>query len=264
MAFNLFKHALRMLWANLGNAARVSVVPFLILLAVGAVIFAFAYATIGDDFFPGFGSTDYSSGAAPVLSPGQGAFLFLAVFGGILIASVLFCWVAVNWHRFVLLEEYPTGWVPPWRGAEIKLYFWRGLALFGAMMLIYLVVGFLLAAMAAAVPVVAIIVGVVLIVLLSWVFYRWSIILPAAAIGTSKGLSEAWEQTKPHSGMIFAYFLIFVGFSILIGILQAGVEYIPLIGWAFSIVISWFNTMLGLSLITTLYGVVVEGRTIED
>ncbi|MGJ8621837.1 MAG: hypothetical protein ACSHW1_03610 [Yoonia sp.] len=83
MVIAIFRHAARMIFNNLGQAARVSLGP-LVLLA--AVLLALARVLGGI-----FGQTGFAT--------------LMTVFGGILIAFV-FSRIAVSWHRFVLLEEY--------------------------------------------------------------------------------------------------------------------------------------------------------------
>jgi hypothetical protein len=39
-----------------------------------------------------------------------------------LLAMVIMLWVAVAWHRFVLLAEAPNGWLPIWNGSAVASY----------------------------------------------------------------------------------------------------------------------------------------------
>jgi hypothetical protein len=107
MAIRLFLHALRMIFGNLGQALKISLVPF----AIAAAVFAVFIFTIKDTSF---------------LETGGAMFLgFVLVFGGMLFVGA---WVAVSWHRFVLLEEY-VGIVPAISGRPIWPYIVKGFLL---------------------------------------------------------------------------------------------------------------------------------------
>ncbi len=71
---------------------------------------------------------------------------------------------------------------------------------------------------------------------------------------------EAWDATGPHSTALFA--LIFVTF--LVGLLVALafmlLVFVPPLLIATALVVNWFFMMLNISLLTTIYGVSVEGR----
>jgi hypothetical protein len=34
----------------------------------------------------------------------------------LVVAIVAYCWAAVGWHRYVLMEETGNGFLPQWRG----------------------------------------------------------------------------------------------------------------------------------------------------
>ena len=47
----------------------------------------------------------------------------------ILFGIVISLWVAVAWHRFVLLDEVPNGLLPVWNGSAIASYLGQGIKL---------------------------------------------------------------------------------------------------------------------------------------
>ena len=270
MAFSMMSHALRMLWANLGNAARVSVVPIILMYVVlmvlgGGVFFAmgmggmFDGSDVTSDVFTGVEEGD----------PAFGFFGFLTAFALFLIAMIFLAWVAISWHRFILLEEYPSGWIPPFRWDEIKSYVWKLILLSFVFMIIALIPALLITtamatagstdAIGASVLVVALLVIIGMPIFL-WISFRLSSVLPASAIGEPMGIGEAWRATASHSGTIFWFGLVYLGVSIVIQIVISVLGIIPILGLLVAIFGSWFTTILGFSALTTVYGVAVQGR----
>lgn len=163
--------------------------------------------------------------------------------------------VAVAWHRFVLLEEETNTPFPAFHGSQVLAYFDKILLLVLAVIAIAFVIGLLS------------ILGQVFLALylpmglaLAWGFYRLSPILPAAAVGKSMTFREAWDATEPHSTALFA--LIFVTFldGLLVALAFMLLVFVPPLLIATALVVNWFFMMLNISLLTTIYGVSVEGR----
>jgi hypothetical protein len=121
-------------------------------------------------------------------------------------------WVAVAWHRYILLEEEPGALLPAWNGAAIWAYFKAGLMV-GLILLVVLlplmtVAGFLLVPLAgpsaASPPLLLGLIGFLVAFLPAiFIFYRLSPALPAAAIGRPLTLREAWFQTGSAAGPSF-------------------------------------------------------------
>ncbi|SFL78830.1 hypothetical protein [Shimia aestuarii] len=243
MNIELFKHSLRLVVGNWQTSLRLST-PLVVIMVLGLVL-------VGPEFFV---QEPDPSGRTEV-SPTSGLLqLLLAV-------SAL--WVAVAWHRFILLEEYPTGAVPAFHGGRMLAYFWRALLMgltvgLGAVLII---TGVWLVLFWAA-PV-AVLITIFVGIGTSWAFYRLSPILPGAAIEKPLKMGQAWQATKPLSGAILAtMFLFVVSIVVLVfaGALVAGV--IPLLGGLVLLGINWLYIMLGISILTTIYGIAVEKRTV--
>jgi len=173
-------------------------------------------------------------------------------------------WVAVAWHRFVLLEEYSNGVVPTFHGGRMLAYFGYGLLLGLVVGLATVVVAVLVGGALFWAPILAIAAAGIVAIAGCWAFYRLSPILPACAIGNKMGMKEAWAATKPMSGSILGAMVIFV-VSILalafLGVLIGSI--IPILGGVLLLAFNWLYILLGISFLTTLYGVAVEGRTID-
>ncbi|MGB3314109.1 MAG: hypothetical protein WBB85_06835 [Albidovulum sp.] len=248
MAFRIFIHAFRMVFGNFGAALRIST-PMIVMSLLGAFILM----------------PDETS------STGTPAEQFSNFFTGPLLMWLLAylvatLWVAVAWHRYCLREEYPGAIVPAFHLDRILGYFGWSILIMLVAILVSLVAGTIIGGLAAITQSAALAgllwfgwFGVLL-----WFIQRLSLVLPASAINEGKSLRQSWEATRPISGTILAVALMFALFSALVG--QAA---LPLFGVSLVLggvingIAQWISTMLGLSILTTIYGICIEGRTIE-
>jgi hypothetical protein len=191
-----------------------------------------------------------------------------------LLNALAFASIAVNWHRYVLLDEVPQG------AQRLRLddTAWR---YFGNTLLIFLIIfglGFavtlVLALLGAALGTAAVIVtsaafAAVGLIGLS-MFYRLGIKLPAVALGRSDfGFRDAWRMTVGNGWQVLGLALLYLAtalaaaipvwiVSMVIG-LVGGLPALALIV-AVQTLASWLLTILGVTLLTSLYGFFVEGR----
>jgi hypothetical protein len=167
-----------------------------------------------------------------------------------------------------LLAEYPGQIMPTFHGGAILGYFGRAILLgllgFAGIMVGSLVLGSLAAVGGGAVGAIVSLVGLVGILGLLWALYRLAIILPAAAIGRHLSFAEAWNATQPYGVTIIGVFAFLILASLGVGIVTGLFSVIlPAAGFIMQVVGNWLMTVLGLSLLTTIYGIAVEGRDIE-
>lgn len=177
-------------------------------------------------------------------------------------------WVAVAWHRYVLLEEV-AGPLPPFRGRSMLAYFVTFFWIFAAVVIIALLLAFVLVAVVPMQPntvgtIASGMIGVLVAVLGIWLFYRLSPLLPAAALGETLSIREAWAVTAQISWAVLLAVLIW-GLAVLA--IGAVVQFVltPIsfpIGMLASGLLNWASTMVGISILTTIYGIAVEGREI--
>ncbi|WP_270725320.1 hypothetical protein [Shimia sp. Alg240-R146] len=194
---------------------------------------------------------------------GAGSF-FLAVIG-LLAAFLIMFWSVVSWHRFVLLEEYPTGWLPPFHFDRILSYFGHGLLLglvAGALML---PIALIITALASAgLGVLTIVVAVPAYIFVAVIMYRLIPILPAAAIGKPLKFRDSLNATKGAAGSIIALIIVLFVVNFLVqmaaGLLSA---LAPLLGAIALLGATVFLSMVNVSVLTSFYGLYVEGRDID-
>jgi len=247
--WQIFRHSFNLVMANLDQALRLSLVLYLVQSSY----------TIYSYFNPPE-MMDFEGVSLPMMSAND----VLATFILGLLAIVASLWIAVAWHRFVLTGEVARGWVPVFHGSEIMGYLGR------SMMIGLLVV---LGVVAASIPVGLISIGLpvlaggmslALIGFAAYLFFRLGVMLPAAAMGERLALSKAWDATKGESATILTLAMIVVGGSVIIQ-LPSWFNEDPssIINLVYSLVVNWFATIIGISVLTTLYGHFVEKRSID-
>ena len=247
--WQIFVHSVRLVFRNIDNALRVSLVLYLVQVAYQ--VFQFRNPPV---------PMEMDGVTVPVMDP---ALILPNLLYG-LAAVVASLWVAVAWHRYVLAEEYPRGWVPVWHGGYLLGYLGRSV-LIGLIIVIAAVAASLpLGIIAMGLPGLAVLVGLAIVVLAVYIFLRLGAILPAAAIGERLTLGEAWAATKGESGTILTLALIGAGVSLIVQLptLVAGPE-ATVLNLVYGLVVNWFATMIGISVLTTFYGHYIEKRAID-
>ncbi len=251
MGWEIVRHSFAMLYRNLGNALRISVGPILIALVAAFLIlgvFGSGVDTLTEDI------------EQDKLPPE----LALAVLLNVLLFFFMLSWIAVAWHRFVLLEDYP-GLLPPLAGRPVWRYLSKTLLLVLVIVLVTIPAMIVIAMFASVLmgPISTFIlstlnVGLALYVSNMWL--RFAIVLPATAVGRPMGFGEAWRATSPYSSAILGAGIIIVLINAAISMFSAALPGLPAL--IVTVLANWISVMLGISILTTLYGVIVERRTL--
>lgn len=256
MSWQIVRHAFALVFNNLSHALKVSLGPFLIGLVL-AVVLGFALNV-----------PLMSLGAIDQNDPQAALRAFPLIVALLIIYLVIFAWVAVGWHRFVLLEEYP-GILPAFGGRPIGAYAWRSVLL--GLLLVLVAVPLLFVLGLVFTPfagdgvrglfVLGLIFGIVMGSLLAWFWFRIALVLPSLAVGQPLKIGESWAVTKPLSGTIFGVVVILTVLNIaatsLLGLIGAG---LPLVAQVINLGVTWVFLMVGVSILTTLYGHLIEKR----
>ncbi len=110
--------------------------------------------------------------------------------------------------------------------------------------------------------VIATIIAVVIGTLFSWLSIRLGLVLPAVAVGKQMTFRESWTATAALSFAILTAILILVVLNVVVsgvlGLLFRG----SVVFGILDLVVGWVSVMVGLSILTTIYGHAVEGRPI--
>lgn len=252
--WNIFIHSARMVFGNLGAALRISGV----LYAAYMVINAYFLLTYSDDLL-----ILQKTMEAGIIPPTLPSGLFPTMILNFVVGLLSSLWIAVLWHRFVLLSEVPQSVFPPLYAGMIAAYLGKTiqlsllLALVGVMlgMLLGLALGPLLGGFAAsAIP-------LTLLGVLLFVSYRLGLVFPAVAMEAPVSFKTSWDKTQAAAGSIGQLAIIAVVFVLLIQIpSNMNPDPTSVVNLIYSYVIGWIAMMVGISVLTTLYGIYVEGR----
>lgn len=239
--WKILEASIRLLMNNLGAAFRVSVVPGVILLLLGIALLGAAFAI---------------SGGQPEETPGVFVLAFLVLF------IAFGTSVAVNWHRHVLLAE-PVGWMPTLRWGRIGAYILRGilvtLIFVASGVVVMLPIGLLTGAHHGPGPL-SVVLGAVALLFLVTVNWRLGAAMPGAALDGGAGIGDTWAATRGEWPAMLSLALGFLLVSFLLGLLAALLAFVPVLGMVANLALNWFLGMLGLSILTTLYGHYIEKR----
>lgn len=243
----ILTHSWRLVTGNLQEALKISGALYLAQVVVGLLL---GQAAMG----AGIGA-----GATAGVGIGALAVLIVSIIAGI--------WIAVGWHRFVLLAERPDTYVPVFRGDLMKAYFLKSLLLGLIIIALSIVLGVIVGLIASplmsmgggffALLIMTLLVQVPVIFLA----LRITAILPGSAIGVDHPLMAGWEATKADNVPLLQLALI-LGAAIwvinLIGVFVFGSITILAVVW--HTITGWFVMMVGVSILTTLYGHYIEKR----
>lgn len=185
----------------------------------------------------------------------------------IILATVAFIWIAVAWHRYILLDEVPAGQLPAFNGDRLLSYFLRSLLIGLIVVGLAVVLGLATAVLSFLGPLL-IIVGIAFFMLMALASYRLSPMLPAAALGERMTVREAWASTAGANGAIVVLAVISIIAVFVISLPTFVLAFLGPIGGFLSVVWSlvtgWVITLVGVSIATTIYGHYVQDRAIPS
>lgn len=246
MTWKILLHSYRMIENNLLVTFRITLMPLMlvVILLFGSNMIRFGHLIPQPEDMDNLQRLD--SGSV------FWAFLFIAVYVSV------YTWGIVGWHRFILLGEVPNGWLPNWYGRQNFDYFVKGI-LIGLIFLIpMMVVGSIINSFG-SVGLQRILSSVLYGFMFSFMYMKLGLVLPAAALGVPMKISKSWEATKSINMTIFGLAAILMGLNIVAGLIEK-----ILVGHGFMVfVVLFLNVVIGLlgvSILTTLYGVLIEER----
>jgi hypothetical protein len=256
-ALAILAHALRMLMFQTSTTLRVLMPAMLLVLGSSIAITVFAPDMLALLQQPPAQMTTASPRSAL-------AFVVIGVVG--LMGYAL---MAIMWHRHVLLNG-------PERDARrtpspgiFLAYLGRAIAVgclqFIAALPVYLLMGGLLASVSpdATNSMMETVLSLLVSWLLIWIALRFSVVLPAAALGRRMTVNQSWTLTKPVARELWGVALLLMGLNLLI--YEVAHIALPDTG-ALTLVLNTALFILeGLvfaSVLTTLYGHLFEGRSL--
>lgn len=262
VGITIFLHSLRQVTGNIKMAIRVSWWLIAVLLVEAWFVLSGGSSIIlGSEFF---------------------ALLFAVANFIFIIWS--FSLIAVVWHRYILLEEIPKGIIPYQQGMNIWPYFWAGVVIALIMLLVGFLVALVLGVFFLAGATSGILIGLVVGFAMTLVFYRIALVLPAVALDKKIRIADAFDATRgfvmPITGLVGAAVAFNFATNYVLnkvfglqsdtqlaimteqGLVFAGGAENAMVYLVISGLLQWFVFMLNISILTTLYGYLVEKRKI--
>ncbi|OUD09682.1 hypothetical protein BVC71_07555 [Marivivens niveibacter] len=253
MAWKIVLHAFRMIFGNIVDALKVSVGPMLIFVVLTLVVGQIVNLPSGS--FHDMGS----------VQPDTAGTMFFAVLILCAAAIFIFAWIAVAWHRFILLEEYP-GVLPTLADRPIGQYVAKSLIIALILIVIGAAAGMVVMMLLSMGGLFLLSIGMsVVLLLINYLGLRFGLMLPAAAVGQNMSIGESMAKTKESSGQILGVTTILIAMNfastLIVGMFY---EFATIIAFVLDIATNWLFIMLNVSVLTTLFGHLVEGREIAD
>lgn len=256
---HIFLHSVRQVTGNLDSALRISALPFAIQVLAALIL-------LGPDMMMDSG---FSPDTANIGYFGSVALnLVVTIFTSL--------WIAIAWHRFVLRNEVPQGFVPSFAAPRSLAYFGRsfviGLLCIAVAIPLGVVAGVIAAGLSGATGpgLGSMFILFVLVYLpVAVISYRLSTALPGIALDEERAFSAGWEATKGETETFFvlsvisvvAFFVLSFGGSFLLSFLGTLVlGDVSILSFAWDVALGWMMLMVGLSILTTLYGHYIEKR----
>lgn len=214
----------------------------------------------------------YAAGGNLAEAPGLSA--MNSLISGLLMGFA-FASIAVNWHRYILLDEVPDASGILRVDDKVWRYFGNMLLIFVILVAAGTVIGIPLGiiggiALANALDYFPIFLLIVMLPLILMLALRLSVKLPAIALGRGDfGLKDAMSVTRGNFLPIFLVALfevaLFLGALLLIGAVSYALH--PLsptlamaVAFALQFATNWIITIFSITVLTSLYGFFVEGR----
>jgi hypothetical protein len=264
--FKAIEHAFRSTTDNIGFAFHVSWPWLLMLLPLN----------VATNLYIVLNNIQPRGGAEPdIAALGR----FFTASAPLAIASIIaYASIAVNWHRYVLLDEIPQGW----NRLRIDSLMWRYI---GNFILILLVIMAATAGAAFVVTLAGLVVGSIVgektttillapVVLVLYVYailatYRLSVKLPSVALGrVDFSMKDAWRATGGNMWRLLGVVCLFVAAMLVVGVSMFAITFVfekfgtvgLSVSIAIQVMVNWVATIFGVTLLTSLYGYFVEGR----
>jgi hypothetical protein len=258
----IFVHSVRQVFGNMAEALRVSGLLYVVQFAISVTL--------------GLSAVKVLSAAGSDQTAAMGAMQTL--FGPALIVAVVVIvfdlWIAVAWHRYVLLNEPGRGLLPALRAGRMAGYFGKGFLMVAILVLPALVVGQIGANLADALAPVAkgtepglmhVALSVLGQVAAQTIFgglaFRLATVLAGVALAPGQGLFDGWAatagETRALEGLAFLCAVCLAASDLFHTYVLPDSLTVQL---AFGFFEQWAITMVGISILTTLYGHYIEKR----
>jgi hypothetical protein len=174
-----------------------------------------------------------------------------------IVQIVLFMWILIGWHRFILLDEKPNRFFPKWHGDRMLSYFGRSVVI--TLFAFPVILAFLIVFWSTDNDLYLTIAGYFIYFIITYCFFRLSLVLPAVAIGDFITLRKSWTSTSKVSLPILILSLVLTAPHTVLQELSWTYYDTVIIG-VFLHILFGIQSILSASVLTTLYGYLIEDR----
>ncbi len=238
MAWYFFVHSLKMLIRNLPTAVRI-LLPLICVDTLGLLIFGANYLALFDLDFQGH------------------ELLELRLFVEVLWLGAA-SWVGISWCRFVYLQELPSVF-PQFHGRLILSYFTKSVLIIIMSFVAALPVIVLTMLLSLYTEVAEEIMLFLILVPVFWVSYRLSVIYVSVALEEQTTFRSAWRKTRAISSAILGGTGVLSCLYVVEDMLFENLFVVSgLPGAAIDTLLNWVLSMIGLSLMATIYGATLD------
>jgi len=186
-----------------------------------------------------------------------------------LVSTLLWLWIVVGWHRYILLNEQPK-LVPTFRADRMLGYFGKSILIGLILLPLGFVLGFVGGGVASGLvhgsggnlfPAL-IVMALLVYVPLATVGTRLATMLPGAALEPGVPVFSGWEATRGATVTILGVVALSAIFTVILDFIGARLFSSPgsVPALIYELVMQWVVAMVGASILTTLYGHYVEKR----
>ncbi len=255
LGWQIFVHSVRMVFRNWRQAIRIGLIPSTV-VAIATFLFFESRGTQVEN-------QSWVDWIAAMSVVSQIGFLLIVVANLFVII-----WIFVAWHRFVLLEEYPRGWIPPLKTNYILQYFTQGMKVIAIAFLVsfsvslaLLVVLVFLTNASLAPRAVLNLPPLVSAFISFFVVFRLGLAFPATAIGQVLKIKDVIKLTSGKIGTLLFLAIIQIFGMLLTSAVIGGVAItLPAFSIATEVLVQLFFSLIYVSIWTTMYGVFIEKR----
>lgn len=247
LGWKLFRHSLMVVLRNYSQVLQIFLIPSLLVAAF----------SIASWCFVDFGNSSEVPDNLTIGLSLVGLAIWLFVVG----------WTQVAWHRFILLEEQPTGWIQPVRFDRVFAFIGRFIraTVFTALIWVALVLLFSSAVLVVHgdPPEFSSVFDVVSGVVFCVIFLHLSLILPATAIGGTMNFRAGWKTARRESFAILVAALCWTPLGFIDDLIREILVNTSVPQILFGIPAQLLTHVFGASFLTTLYGNFVENRPLN-
>lgn len=248
MAPRLLAQSMRMLFRNIIGTLHVTLGLFLLSQAIFFLGLFFMIGGISSVSSAGFGPAGYGqafTGDFPMWS-------VLGFLAAVIVSVVLTTWMAIAWHRFALVGT-KAFLVPAYPKNTLSPYFWRSLGI-SVLILLPLTIATETIKLLTPTRNFDIVLEVLASALFMFFFLRLALGLPGLSVGKDLSMHASFEYTGPVWKSVATVSFLIAGISVFLSWLVGD-------SLTFTLISNWFTTLLGLSMLTTMYRAFVEQRT---